>query len=248
MPESCRLCHADSNFAMSAIIMDKYNISYHDCPNCGYVQTEKPFWLSEAYATPINESDTGIISRNYQNSKILYFLIVYIFGLKYKKITHLDHAAGYGMLVGLMREFGIKSYWSDKYCENIYAKKFIYDISSKKADVLSAFEVFEHFENPKNEIDLLLSNCDNLIFSTMLINEKIPSIKEWWYYGVEHGQHIGFYRKKTLNFIAKSNNLNIYSNGSTMHCLTKKRLSNFYFKMVCFLAKVSMISILKKLI
>ncbi len=247
MSEICRLCHAETNFIMESKILGKYNISYYDCPNCGYVQTEKPYWLSEAYATPINEWDTGIISRNYQNSKILYFLLMYIYRLEFKKINHIDHAAGYGMLVGLLRELGIKSYWIDKYCENIFAKNYIHDGSKKNVDVISAFEVFEHFENPKTEINELLINCNNLIFSTLIMPEKPPAVSEWWYYGVEHGQHIGFFREKTLIYLAKINNLNIYSDGYSIHCLTSKKLSLMFFKFVCFFARVSMITILKRL-
>lgn len=247
MFEICRLCGSNTEFLMRGRIIDKYDIAYYDCPCCGYVQTEKPYWLSEAYMRPINESDTGIISRNYQNVKILYFLLFYIFRFDCKKIIHLDYASGYGLLVGLMRELGFKSYWDDRYCDNIFAKNFIYNKSIQKVSVLSAFEVFEHLEKPITEIGELLSISNNLIFTTTLIGDKAKSISDWWYYGIDHGQHIGFYREKTLNFIANKYNLNLYTNGSTIHCFTRNDLSPIIFKCISFVARLSMIAILKKI-
>ena len=37
----------------------------------GYVQTEDPTWLDEAYASPINPSDTGIMDRNLSNVELV---------------------------------------------------------------------------------------------------------------------------------------------------------------------------------
>lgn len=196
MIELCRLCGSESEFAMTGQIMDKYQVKYFDCANCGYVQTERPYWLEEAYESPINKYGTGIISRNYQNSKLVYFLMFLMFRFKYKKVSHVDYAGGYGMLVGLFREFGIKSYWHDKYCGNVFADQFVWDKSNQRVGLLSAFEVFEHFENPYLEISELLAHSKNVIFTTRLIDDKIPKIGEWWYYGEKHGQHIGFYSAK----------------------------------------------------
>ena len=37
------------------------------CPKCGYVQTETPYWLEQAYVHAINRSDTGLLRRNARN-------------------------------------------------------------------------------------------------------------------------------------------------------------------------------------
>jgi hypothetical protein len=246
MTELCRLCGANPNFVMTGLVLQKYKVRYFDCPTCGYVQTEKPYWLAEAYEQPINKYDTGIISRNYQNSILVYFLSLLMFRLKYKKIRHVDYAGGYGILVGLLREFGITSHWHDKYCKNVFADQFPWD-GNKSVDLLSAFEVFEHFENPNLEIGELLAHSKNIIFSTRLISDEIPKIGEWWYYGEEHGQHIGFYRKKTLQFVAKKNHLNLLSDGVAIHCLSEMRPSLMLFKMACAVSRVNMLSMLKKI-
>ena len=46
-------------------------VDYFECPNCGYVQTETPYWLGRAYAEAINDNDTGILVRNQANARIV---------------------------------------------------------------------------------------------------------------------------------------------------------------------------------
>ena len=72
----------------------------------------------------------------------------------------------------------------------------------------------------------------NLFFSTTLIPARNPKPDQWWYYGVEHGQHVSLYTKKSLSLIAEKFRLNLYSDGSQIHLLTEKRLSSFSFNMV----------------
>ena len=42
----------------------KYDIKYFQCGNCGFIQTEKVFWLKEAYGNAITSLDIGILDRN----------------------------------------------------------------------------------------------------------------------------------------------------------------------------------------
>jgi hypothetical protein len=93
------------------MILNKYDIKYYHCVNCGFLQTEESYWLNEAYDESINISDTGIMSRNIHLSKIT-TLILYFFFDKNNKF--LDFAGGYGIFTRLMRDIGFDFYWSDK--------------------------------------------------------------------------------------------------------------------------------------
>lgn len=90
--------------------------------------------------------------------------------------------------------------------------------------MLTAFEVFEHLVNPMDEIEKMLKLSNTIFFSTELIPSHHPKPGEWWYFGLEHGQHISFYTLRTLDMIAKKFNLNLYSNGTSLHILTDKSL------------------------
>ena len=61
---SCKICNSETKQIFSGHILNKYNIKYHYCENCGFLQTEEPYWLDESYAESINISDTGYMQRN----------------------------------------------------------------------------------------------------------------------------------------------------------------------------------------
>jgi hypothetical protein len=50
------------NHAFNAIVLAKYQVNYYHCPQCGFLQTKDPYWLSEASKDPINAEDTGLLS------------------------------------------------------------------------------------------------------------------------------------------------------------------------------------------
>lgn len=131
---------------------------------------------------------------------------------------------GYGVLVRLMRDIGFDFYWYDKYTPNLFARGFEHQ-DGNKYEAVTAFECFEHFVNPIDEIESLLKMSKNIVFSTELLPNAIPKPEDWWYYGLEHGQHISFYSKKTFEFIAKRYDLN-YLNKGNLHLLTAKSISN----------------------
>ena len=60
----CKICGTDVNQYDQAIIMGKFDVSYFECPNCGFVQTEEPYWMTEAYSSAITSSDIGLVQRN----------------------------------------------------------------------------------------------------------------------------------------------------------------------------------------
>ena len=109
---------------------------------------------------------------------------------------------------------------------------------------MTTFESFEHFINPMDEIESLLKISKNIIFSTELLPNPIPKPDDWWYYGLDHGQHISFYSEKTFEFIAKKYNLN-YANLGGLHILGEKKISNFQLK-VLKLSKFGLHKLLQK--
>ena len=66
----CRCCRGVVHPIFDGMLLE-LNIAYYECPNCGYVQTEIPYWLDQAYSAAINDSDTGIMSRNQTNARIM---------------------------------------------------------------------------------------------------------------------------------------------------------------------------------
>ena len=201
-----------------------HNIDYHECSSCGYVQTEHPYWLGEAYADAINDSDTGIVVRNLANAKMV---IVTLQALGLLRGRVVDYAGGYGLLVRLLRDYGIDALWADPHCSNLVARGFEYN--DEPADLVTAFEAFEHFQDPSAELDRMLAIGRNIFLSTCIISDPAPAQDDWWYYGREHGQHIGFYRVRTLQRLAECRGRYFLSNGVDYHLISEKPVSTAYW-------------------
>lgn len=215
-PQMCRVCGAVTNGIGAGEVLDLV-VQYAECPACGYVQTEQPHWLEQAYAEAINVSDTGILARNQVNADIVVSALSLLGGLGWRVV---DAAGGYGILVRLLRDLGVDAYWSDRYCANLVARGFEYDGAG--AGLVTAFEAFEHFVDPGEELDRLLAIAPNVLLSTVLIPEPTPQLGDWWYYGSEHGQHIGFFRERTLRKMADARCKHLVSDGYSYHLMTDK--------------------------
>ena len=226
---TCRICENDVRRLFEARCLRKHTIQYFYCDNCGFLQTEKPFWLEEAYREPINETDTGILSRNLYLFNVTSTLITFLFD---KKGVFLDYAGGHGILTRLMRDSGFNFYWYDPYTNNMFSRGFEFNENVGKVDLVTCYEAFEHFVQPIAEIDRLLSISSNLLFTTEFLPSPVPLPAEWWYYGLEHGQHISFYSLKTVSYIAKRYGMNLYTDNKFVHLLTKKKINAYAFKAI----------------
>ena len=235
----CKICNQENKSIFSAMILNKYNIKYYHCARCNFLQTEEPYWLDEVYKESINTSDTGYMQRNLNLSKKLTILLSLIFN---KNDSFLDYAGGYGVFTRLMRDIGFNYYWDDKYTINLFARGFEY--SKEGIDAITTFESFEHFINPLEEIEKMLQISKTVIFSTELLSSDVPETKDWWYYGLDHGQHISFYNENTFQFIANKYGLNYYNLGS-LQLLTNKNIPQ-YVKLVLKFSKFRLHEILQK--
>ena len=223
----CNICGGRKNKIFNHNILNKYEIDYFVCNNCKAIQTEDPFWLTEAYSEAITNTDTGIVVRNLNLSEITSKVIYYLFD---KNLLFVDYGGGYGLFTRIMRDKGFDFYWEDPYSNNLFAKGF--ELNTKVSGA-TAFEVFEHEYYPDKIIDTIFNKYQSefLIFSTLLYHNDVPST-DWWYYSFESGQHITIYNYMTLEIIAKKHNLNLYSNGINYHILSKNKINPILFKIL----------------
>jgi hypothetical protein len=201
-------------------------VTYFCCSHCGFIQTEEPYWLEEAYSKAISIADTGIMSRNLINANNLLYFINFIH-CQYDMC--MDFGGGHGILTRIMRDYGYDFYHYDKYADNLYAQGFEANMNNKYK-LITAYESFEHFTTPLIEIEKLIEMSDVLLFSTSLIPSSHPLIKDWWYYSPSIGQHISFYTLKTLQIIAEKFHLQLLSNNNELHILSKSPIRKDFFK------------------
>ncbi|MCK4664987.1 MAG: class I SAM-dependent methyltransferase [Bacteroidales bacterium] len=218
--DKCKICKSDIKYLFKAKVLKKYKASYYKCKKCGFIQTEKPFWLKEAYSLKNTYTDTGYVSRNINFSNMTENIIEINFDYNGKFI---DYGAGYGLFVRLMRDKGFHFYWHDIYENNIFAFGFdVKKIVKNNYELLIAFEVFEHLVDPVKEIKKMFKFSNNILFSTALQPDKeIHNINDWWYFAPEGGQHISFYTLNSLEYISRKFNAYLFSNGNNIHLLSK---------------------------
>lgn len=223
----CNVCGAEANSHFVTQVLRAHQACFHLCGGCGLLFTPTPHWLAEAYESPIALADTGILARNIRLARIASAVSICM-GASYRPA--LDVSGGYGVLVRLMRDIGIDCYWSDPYCQNLFAKGFE-ATADMRFDSVTAFEVLEHLTDPVGFIGDVFAKADirYLLFSTELFVEPVPAPRDWWYYAFSEGQHVSFYQVKTLRYIAARLGLFLSSHGS-VHMLSRRPISKLLFR------------------
>jgi hypothetical protein len=191
-PNSCRLCGGAVTQAFRMLVLAKYEISCHSCRECGSLQTEQPYWLPEAYANP--SVDPGAARRTL-DSYALVELVARIFQCH----TMLDFGGNTGLLCRLLRDHEYAAYCFDRYLTATYARQFI-GSPADRYDLVSAFEVMEHFEHPAEDLEQIFGARPRIVVaSTELFCGQMA---DWWYLAPREGQHIFFYSEKAVRLIA----------------------------------------------
>ena len=222
---ACRLCNGSCHLAFPLQFRQRHPVSLYQCQTCGLLQTEKPYWLEEAYDKAISALDTGVMRRNLLFARIVSVLLRFF---KKRHGVFLDYGGGHGIFTRLMRDCGYDFRWHDLYAENLYANGFAYEPGTEVSGI-TAFEVLEHLENPKDFFKETLGGLepDLFIASTSLFKE--PADPTWHYFYPDNGQHIAFYQKKTLNFIADQYGYH-YSGWRYFHLFSKRPLPKLLIK------------------
>lgn len=193
--DACRLCDGETTLKFASKVLGRYDIRYFECMNCGSLQTETPFWLSESYAqSNLSSLDTGAAQRNLSN-----FVATYIVAKTLGLQTVLDFGGGDGLLCRLLRDYGLDCYVADKYSSPRYAQGYS-EPSFNAPDLMTAFEVLEHFADPRIELDALFSRNPKVLLASTGIYERQP--RDWWYLSPESGQHVFFYSLDALTYVA----------------------------------------------
>ena len=228
----CRMCAGDAPPFATGLVLSRYTVQYYRCGQCGFIGTQAPFWLPEAYSEAITGTDVGLASRNLVHAAITAALITCLFPRSGK---FLDYGGGYGLLVRLMRDRGFDFYRYDPQCANLFAQGYDVDIGADtgaRYELLTAFEVFEHLPEPMETIDHMLRLSGSIFFATELVPAGPPRPGEWAYYGLEHGQHISLYSLQTLEWIARQRRLRLYTNGASLHLLSARRIPRPVFRWI----------------
>ena len=221
MNPRCKICEAATRHFGQQLVLMRHLAEYRQCEACGYVFIVEPHWLEEAYSTAIAALDTGIVTRNLWLADATSALL----GLSLRHVRRsLDYGGGSGLLVRLMRDRGHDFHWHDAYSPNLLAGGFESDAGATY-DMLTAFELVEHLDEPVATIDAMHALAPVLVVSTELLPAGTSGVDDWWYFAPESGQHIGFFTTRSLAILAERLGLTLSSNLRNLHVLAPRPVS-----------------------
>jgi hypothetical protein len=76
----CRVCGGERHYQFTENVLGKFPCDYFYSDNCGFPQTEEPYWLEEAYKSAIAYEDTGVVRRNLRFSRIVSPVLFFLCG------------------------------------------------------------------------------------------------------------------------------------------------------------------------
>jgi hypothetical protein len=226
MTRACSICGCATRQFARATVLRRHKVSYFRCETCGYICTEDPYWLEEAYSEALSSLDVGAVSRNLRAVPVTGAVIRLFFDQNGRFI---DYGAGAGLLVRLMRDAGFNFLWADKFARNTFARGF--EAGPGSYEMVTAFEVFEHLADPVCELEKMLSFSRNILFSTVLVPARAPDPGQWWYYGLDHGQHVSFYTPQALRALGSRFGLSVCSSGE-LHLLSSRPVAPWKFRLL----------------
>jgi hypothetical protein len=216
---SCRLCGGATTFRFTELVLNKYMVRYWQCVGCGSMQTDKPYWLDDAYAVVHSATDTGMVARTLHMTQVT-SLLLRLANLQ-QPTPCLDWGGGNGLFCRFMRDQGYNFLNHDKYAEPFYCMGFTADGATTAGyDVVTSFEVFEHLAEPKNDLTAILELKPKLwIFSTQLYDKQD---RHWGYFGPSQGRHVFFYSERALRDFADVNGYS-FMRGRHLHMFVKRK-------------------------
>ncbi|WP_168210626.1 class I SAM-dependent methyltransferase [Persicimonas caeni] len=228
--EYCLICDTPVDNYQTTTLLGRHTASFFRCPNCGFIQTEEPHWLSEAYQDAITSTDVGMVSRSQHCARWTSALIHLFFDASGE---FLDHGAGYGLFVRMMRDRGFDFYYRDQYSSNLFGGQVEVALTDTRVyDLITCFEVFEHMRNPREQIHSLWAQSNAIFFSTLLVPSTPPRLDEWWYFGREHGQHISFFTHAALSELADQLGCHLTSDGAGLHLFSERKIPDLALDLI----------------
>jgi hypothetical protein len=216
---SCRLCSGEAAKKFELLVLDRYQVSYFVCTQCGSLQADFPFWLKDAYEFSLSHLDAGAAQRCLSNAAAVIVMSIFT-GCR----NVVDFGGGDGLLCRLLRDYGLNCFVHDKFATATYAQRFTQP-NFQQPDLLIAFEVIEHFAEPCAELaELFATNAEILMVSTELYSQQQGN---WWYLTPSSGQHVFFYSRQALLQVSKRFGYDVRFFGRYVTFYRPKRIPSF---------------------
>ena len=205
---NCTLCNTE--------LIEKIDTEYYNCSTCdAYVKDETLWFNQDKEKHHYEQHNNDINDIGYQNftAPVTHAILE----LTSSESLGLDYGCGKGPVI--TEQLRKKGYEIDLYDPYFYPNE---EYLEKKYDYIFSCEVFEHFYEPKKELQKLKSILKQdglLIVKTHLFNKQLD-FKNWYYR--KDQTHVFIYTFKTIEYIAKRFDFEILSLTEKLFILKNK--------------------------
>lgn len=191
-------------------------IYYRRCPRCGLVFADTMLrWTDRDFARCIYNADYAVVDPDYAeirpvgNARWLRQLL----GEAAAGVSVIDYGGGNGRCAAELRAAGMRAATIDPHVAHA-APEFA------TADMVTAFEVFEHAVWPQrvlDEMQALMEPDGALIFSTLLQPADFDALGLGWWYVAPRNGHVSIHSRRSLTELLRSRGLHLASFSDGMH-------------------------------
>lgn len=197
---ACRVCSSVVRTLGVMRVLGRHDPRLHQCGSCGFVQTDPPWWLDEAYSQPITSADVGLLARCQRLAGRTRGVLACAGALDGPV---LDWGGGYGTLTRMLRDRGVDCRHWDPHTQNVFAQGLEAALGDRdRWTAVLASEVLEHLPDPWSFFLPAAARTDLIVATTTLVSVPAPAIGAWHYWSPEHGQHVSFYSLRSMEVIA----------------------------------------------
>lgn len=196
----CRLCGARAEFWNHKRLLNRYDVRYYLCPQCGSLETEQPYWLDVAYDVTGTGDDVGAAQRTID---LVLKCSALLDRIKLPGDAEcVDFGGGLGLFTRMMRDRGFNFLSYDLYAQPFFSDRYsLKSLDGRSPAVVTAFEVLEHFPNPAEDLGRLFETRPPLVIATTEV--FTGQDLSWPYFAEGTGQHVFFYSPRALTQVAK---------------------------------------------
>jgi 2-polyprenyl-6-hydroxyphenyl methylase/3-demethylubiquinone-9 3-methyltransferase len=191
-------------------------VYYRRCPECGLVFADTMLaWGDEDFSRHIYNADYPLVDPDYAEIRPranAQWLREWL-GKAGRGLRLVDFGGGSGRLAAELRRAGLRAATVDPHVDHP-----VPDFGP--ADLVTAFEVFEHAARPGEALDRMLelmAEGGALILSTLLQPADFDAVGlSWWYVAPRNG-HVTIHSRTSLERLLASRGLRLFSLSEGMH-------------------------------
>ncbi|MGE4347903.1 MAG: class I SAM-dependent methyltransferase [Flavobacteriaceae bacterium] len=191
----CTLCQSPLE-----IMADEY---YFICKTCGAYVKDKKFYVSQSEEKEIYRLHNNDVN-DVRYQKFTSPITSVIFENHPKEHLGLDYGCGTGPVIS--KQLTEKGYQIKLFDPYFYPDQ---DYSNHRYDFIFSCEVFEHFYQPKQEIEKLIQllKPNGMLYIMTLLYDSKTDFTDWYYR--KDPTHVFIYTQKTFEYISNIHNLKL---------------------------------------